>query len=107
MLEDSEHSAQPPPAPQARPDEPPLYAAFPHQAAAAADEQQSLLFYSMLSNNAVPALPEEASSVVNLEAIWDYGLWNLEDFHGTNNTFGSACSTAAKSTVQNLVLPFC
>lgn len=61
-------------------------------------EEQSF-FYSILTNNTINTSAQEVS---NEEPLWD-GLWNLDDVHGN---FGAA-STTTKSTLHNLVTPFC
>ncbi|GMN61482.1 hypothetical protein TIFTF001_030583 [Ficus carica] len=59
-------------------------AAYPQ----AVDEQNFL--YSMLNvNSNVSTVPE---APINEDTLWDYGLWNMEDFHGRNN-ISSACFT--------------
>ncbi|EXB58832.1 Myb-related protein 305 [Morus notabilis] len=78
LLEENEHKS----APQVRPEM--AAAAYPQTV----DEQNFL--YSMLNlNGNVSAVPE---APINEDTLWDYGLWNMDDFHGTNN-FSSACST--------------
>lgn len=82
FLEENEHKYSTQPAPQVRAEM--AVPAYPQ----AVDEQNFL--YSMLNvNSNVSTVPE---APINEDTLWDYGLWNMEDFHGGNN-ISSACFT--------------